>query len=460
MATPTSTSRSISSAPTRLRSRCPPGRAGSRKDGVRIQGGVRATDAAGSPAARRAPTAACGKSPGWSPAVFQIRIVVVHTRYAIPTPLPTIDDLTSAFHASVRARRDKRADGRAGSAYDYIAGLSAILWSRQAQRDRDLFRATYFDDAQGDDLTGRAQQLFGIARTLDTYGTGFATLARPNTAAGKGTVWTGTRFRVSGSLAGSVAYAALGDVPVQATDLYAIVPIRATTVGEGVAVASSSLGSLEDPLWDASWAVRSLTCADGTRFEPAQEFRALVRSQRLAARVGYDPRILQACQDAGAAEVALFRSDQAAADTGLNVCYVGDAGYSGSLDLVRRVTVALESVRVCGADMLVRPLTAASLTTRASISLWDQPSTFNLDQIELALRGVLLSTFAGTTAGFVYQRDALAGALARISDAIQSVTFASPASDIAILVNGQFPATLTRYSLSPANIFLTFTGPS
>jgi hypothetical protein len=108
----------------------------------------------------------------------------------------------------------------------------------------------------------------------------------------------------------------------------------------------------------------------------------------------------------------------------------------------------------------VRPLTAASLTTSASISLWDQPSTFNLDQIELTLRGVLLAAFAGSTAGFIYQRDALAGALARVSDAIQAVTFTSPPSDISILVNGQFPPTLTRYSLSPANIFFTFAGPS
>jgi hypothetical protein len=185
-----------------------------------------------------------------------------------------------------------------------------------------------------------------------------------------------------------------------------------------------------------------------------------VRAERLAARVGYEPRILQACQDVGASEVALFRSDQAAADYGVNACYVGDAGYSGSVDLIRHVTVALESVRVCGADMPVRPLMAASLTANATIALWDQPTTFNLDQIELTLRGALLAAFAGSTSGFVYQRDALAGALARVSDAIQAVSFTSPSNDITILVNGQFPPTLTRYSLAPANIFFTFTGPS
>ncbi len=377
-----------------------------------------------------------------------------------PLPLPTIDDLTSAFHMSVRARRDKRADGRAGSVYDFIAGISAVLWSREAQRDRDLFRAIYFDDAQGDDLTARAQQLFGIARTIDTYGRGFATFARPTAIAGEGTIWTGTRLRVAGNLAGSVAYAVAADVPVQATELYAVVPIRATAVGPGVAIASTSFGFLEDPLWDPSWTVPSLTCADGTRFEPANEFRARVRTQRLAERVGYETRILQACEDAGAAEVALFRSDQAATDIGLNVCYVGDAGYSGSVDLVRAVTVALESVRVCGADMPVRPLVASSLSSAATIALWDDPSTFGLDQLTLTLRGVLLAEFAGSLAGYIYQRDALAGALARVSDAIQSVAFTSPSADITILVNGQFPPTLTRYSLAPTNISFNFTGPS
>lgn len=377
-----------------------------------------------------------------------------------PSPLPTIDEIVAAFHASVRARRDKRADGRAGSAYDYIAGLSAILWSREAQRDADLFRAIYFDDAEADDLTARAKALFGIDRVLDTFGQGFATLVRPTSAAAEGTIWTGTRFRVANGVADSVAYAAIRDVAAQATDRYAVVPVRATRTGPGVALREGGSAFVDDALWDSTWTVQSLTCEDGTRFEPAHEFRARVRAQRLAQRVGYDPRIVQACQDAGAAHVALFRSDYGGDDHGLNACYVGDAGYSGSPELVRRVTVALESVRVCGADLPVRPLTAGSLSVRAVVSLWEAPAYFHLADLELTLRSALLTAFAGTSAGFVYHRDALAGALARVTDAIQSVSFLSPAADIAVLVGGQFPPTLTRYALQPADVFLDFVGPS
>jgi hypothetical protein len=377
-----------------------------------------------------------------------------------PLQLPTIDELVAAFHAGVHARRDKRADGRAGSAYDYVAGVSAILWSRQAQRDADLFRAIYFDDAEAEDLTFRAKKLFGIDRTLDAFGEGHAMLARPTTTAGEGTIWTGTRFRVARGSADSVAYAASRDVPVQATDRYALVPIRATRTGGGVAVHASGGAFVDDTLWDTGWAVHSLRCEEGTRFEPAHAFRARVRAQRLAERVGYDPRILQACQEAGAAHVALFRSDYGGDDHGLNVCYVGDAGYSGSVDLVRKVTVALESVRVCGADLPVRPLTAGSLTVRAVVSLWDSPAYFHLADLDLTLRSALLTAFAGTSEGFAYQRDALAGALARVTDAIQSVSFVAPANDISVLVGGQFPPTLTRYALRPADVFLDFVGPS
>jgi hypothetical protein len=376
-------------------------------------------------------------------------------------PLPTIADLTQAFHSAVRARRDRRADGRDGSAYDYIAGTSAILWSREAQRDADLFRAIYFDEAEAEDLTERTRRLFGIDRVLDTPGRGFATLVRPTATRGAGTVWEGTRIRDAAAASTSIAYSAAQNTDVQASDLYTVVPIRATQTGGGVAVhASRGTAQLDDPLWDPSWTVASLSCDDGTDFELAHVFRARVRAQRLAQRAGYAPRIIRVCESVGADHVALFRSDYGGEDHGLNACYVGDAGYSGSLDLVRRVTVALEPVRVCGADMPVRPLTVATLSVRASVTLWDDPAHFHVAALEQTLRAALLSAFDGAREGFSYQRDALAGALTRVSDAVQSVRFDEPLSDASVLQSGQFPSTLTRYVLPPTSCRLTFQGPA
>ncbi len=100
--------------------------------------------------------------------------------------LPKISDLVKAFHDSVSGTKDKRADVRTGSAYDYIAGISGMIWSRESQRDQDLFRADYFDTATGNELTDRGLQVYGIPRVLDTFGTGLITVSRATTSGGAG----------------------------------------------------------------------------------------------------------------------------------------------------------------------------------------------------------------------------------------------------------------------------------
>src|SRR5262249_43341052 len=117
-----------------------------------------------------------------------------------------------------------RADAHTGAAYDYIFGTSAIIWSREVQYVRDLFRAIYIDDADDDDLTNRIQAFFQTTRILDAYGTGYATFIRPNASAGAETFHEGTRLRV-----GSTSYAVAEETMTLATATYALVRVRATT---------------------------------------------------------------------------------------------------------------------------------------------------------------------------------------------------------------------------------------
>src|SRR5437016_2442563 len=83
-----------------------------------------------------------------------------------PDALPAIRDLLGAFADAVLASKDNRADVRRGSVYDHFAGAGAMLLSREAQHDRDLFRALYFDTATG---AGAAVRLSGdyVARVDD-----------------------------------------------------------------------------------------------------------------------------------------------------------------------------------------------------------------------------------------------------------------------------------------------------
>jgi Baseplate J-like protein len=387
-------------------------------------------------------------------------------------PIPTVSNLLQAFRDGVVGQRERRADTRSGSGYDLTDGPGAILWSRQAQRDRDMFRGVYFDTAEGDDLTARGQALYGVTRFLDTYGTGVASFTRPTAGAGGGTIPAGTRIFVlpSSGIADARVYAVASDTPVAASALSApAVPVRATTLGPGTAISALSSGGylfrVDDPLWDTSWTVQSLATTDGTSFEPAADYRARVRANRFASRAGYAAAIIAACANVGATNVVLFASNWAgdSNDYGLNWCYVSDASFTGSPSLVTACAVALESVRVLGADLQVLPITTSSLSVSVTASLWDDPGNFNQNDITDAIQASVAAYFDGRKNAYAYQLDAIFGAVARASTAVQNVTINSPVSNVGVTtnVNGipTFPAVLTRYVVSRPNIAVAFTGP-
>jgi hypothetical protein len=379
---------------------------------------------------------------------------------------PTIQDLLDAFEDGVRAQRDKHVDAREGSVYQHFSGSAAILWARAARRTTDLWRAVYLDSAESNDLTALLADRYNFARVEDTHGVGSALLRRPSVAGADGTIWAGTRLEVLGTERESKRYVVAVNTPVGATDNTVEVPVRAERAGGSVAISVSGEGAarLTDPLWDPSWMVARLDCADGTSFEPAAAARARLRDTRRAARAGFVEAIVQACRDAGAANALLFPSDYGgeADDRGLNMAYVGDAGFQGDEQLVRRVTIALERWRVLGDNLQVRLLGGSNLVVNARVYLWDSPARVNQVETQRLLRGALLGQFTGPAA-FSYSRDALEGAMRKAAPVVQSVEFDAPTSDAAVLsiVGGllNFPATLNRYNLAPNDITLTLLPP-
>jgi hypothetical protein len=372
--------------------------------------------------------------------------------------LPTLRDLLGASAAGLVGTRELRADVRRGAVYDHFAGAGAILFTREATRDRDLFRAVYLDTAEGDDLTRLVKARFGIDRVVPSPGTGTALLTRPTTNAGAGTVWAGTRILVFASAAspGARSYAVSSDVVVGATTIAITVPIRAADAGAGGAVILSgpAVARIDDPVWDPSLSVAAIQCSDGTLLEPAADLRGRARASRLAARRGYAQAISDACLAQGAVHVALFDSNFTPMDAGLSHCYVADAGFTTPLRLVRACSAALESYRVCGADLQVLGMRRLSVDVSATVTLRDDPG--RLPSSDVALRQALAASFEPTR--FDYDLDELAGVLAGASADVQDVAFAAPSSGASILVGGQMPALLTRYELGV--VTLQYVGPS
>jgi len=382
-------------------------------------------------------------------------------------PLPTIDDFVNAGHDALRGECDTYGDKVSGSLYDHTAGPTAILFSREVQNDQDLFKDIYFQDASSDALSNLVLLRWNIPRILSTAGTGTCLFRRTSAAAGAGTLWTGSRIQVPGAPAPSV-YAVSSDTVASASATTLTVPIQASVFGKGSAIAAISGGlQLLDPLYDPLWQPYALYCGDGTDYEAASDFRSRVQLAQLIGRNGYIPKIVQTCQAQGAQFVLCFASNYGldntdsgfANDFGLNAVYVGDANFQSTPTMIQNCAVALDSVRVLGADLWVGGFVQSPLFVQAVVALIDQPSKLETVVIQRNLTQALINYFAGTSSGYTIKRDALESAMRAAHPAVQQVTqWLSPSADVALSPNS-WPANLTRYTLAGRAIQLSFVGP-
>ncbi len=369
----------------------------------------------------------------------------------------TSDELIDVAKKAIQGSADSAADLTRGSDYESLVGPTAVIYTRQERRDIDLFNATKFHTAQGEDLTELVRLRFGVDRYLDTRGTGQVSIARPTAAAGEGWVWAGTRIAIIGSE--PKYYRTLTDTFVAAGDTTAPLDIEAVLIGPGSKADQSAGCRVDDTLWDTTWTVSSLTCTDGTTFESAPDLIARVRQGRHDARVGHSKKIETVCKEAGAANVVLFRSDFGgeALDGGLNVCYVGDIGYSSSPTMVKACFLALRSARVLGDHMQVLQMAPVALNVSCDVYLRDQPYNLDTLRLEQIHRSSIVQYLGGKTGGFTFSLAGIRGAIIRNTPEVQDVVLVTPAADVGILIDGAFPEVLSRYIVS--DIAIRYHGP-
>lgn len=371
--------------------------------------------------------------------------------------LPTAQDSLRIGKRAIVATRDELVDDRTGSIYDFLMGTAALAWAREAQTDRDKFRAIYFMTAQNDDLTDYVKQRFGIDRILDTQGTGQALFERATTSAGAGTIYKGTRFLVNDLHGGSIAYQVTANAVCGATQKQVAVSIQAIPYGLGVAINDAS-GPVIDPLFDTFTAV-DVYCQNGTVFEPAANFRARVVQELLDQRPGYPTLIKQTLLDAGASQVILFPSNYQGTDSGINCAYVGDSGFGANNSLLIACRKIVETSRVLGADLQVLGMSSSTLSIDLTVSLWDDPANFDQLMLKSAVVAGVIQYFTDPTNAFAYKVDGIRGAAQRVSNAIQTVVVNTPSVD-ATFSSTSWPATLTRYMPNSSSISVALQGPS
>ncbi len=369
---------------------------------------------------------------------------------------PTIIELINAASKAISGQGDKNADFVRGSDYESIAGPAAVIWTREDRRDADLFNATKFHTATGDDLTFLVKERYGIDRYLDTNGTGIATISRPEGGTA-GTIWAGTRItRFGGS---PKTYRTVGDTAVLAGATTVQLVIEALTPGPGSAIIASDGLRFDDALWDAGWEVDALSCENGTTYESASQLIARVRTTRLNQRVGQPKAIQDICKSVGAANVQIFRSNYGGegVDGGLNVVYVGDLGWEGSPSLVKACFLALRQVRVLGDHMQVLPMSRVTINPIIDVYLASAPALNDIERLYQIHRESVIEYLGGTSGGFAFTKIGILSALARPTPEVQKAVVVTPAEDVTVLVDGSFPPVLNRYVVG--TVALRYHGP-
>lgn len=377
-------------------------------------------------------------------------------------PLVTIDDLIRAYNAEISARSDGVGDTRDGAIHNIAAGIGALTWSRQSARDRDVYRTIYFDTARGADLEGRIEAFGGASRIQATRGAGAAEISRATTAGGAGTLWKGTRISV-GRAGFDIPrlYQVAADTVIGAATLGAWVPIEACDLGTGVEIDTGESGgvlSWHDQVWDSTWQIASLRCANGTDRESDPAYLARYRAAKVDARRGYAQAIIDACKAVGAADVALFESDVIAPDTGLNRCFVGDTGGNATPDLLRACRLAVEGARVLGCDLTVFGMARSLVSIDLTIRLWSDPGNFAQGVLVEEAKQSVLRYFDTGAAPYVFRLDGLRAELTRAIPDMQSVAMTSGPTDT-VFANVLAGATLTRMHTHADAIRITLEGP-
>lgn len=373
--------------------------------------------------------------------------------------LPTISELLDAFAVGAQSKHEN-ADVHRGAIYDVGAGMGALVWSRVAARDREVFRGIYLDGCQKDALDYRIARLHGPGRIQPTRGSGVAIVKYDYLHGGAGsqtgTILKGTRLSVSiGSTCNYYRVASdveLSDwfwdnsIQVDANGfVWLRLPIEADSIGSGVAIdTTSTIAAIrwEDELYNLTtslWVVDSIKCSDGTDGETDVEYLARYRSWKKSRKPGYSDAISRAMFAAGASKVALFESDFVdGEDFGINRIFVGDSGYTASTALLNACRLALDSVVPFGNTTTVGSMILTPIEVTVQLNMMRAASRYSPDWVLPSAQKAVRRALSGSQSAYVFRQDSLRAELSQAFPELQSIDFASPTpgdTDVASIVS-------------------------
>jgi hypothetical protein len=386
----------------------------------------------------------------------------------------TPQELYDAFIAELQSQAPDLTDTNEGSTIDVIGGATAAAVNEISALVIDGFRKTFFNTANGPEVTLGADELeqlavdhFGEAfrRPAAAKATGTVTFSRANTGAGNVTIGIGTIVKTAPNSSGvSQRFEVLAEVILAGTSINA--SVRALVAGAAGNVSAGTVSIIETTLTDPTVVVTNADAfGDGTETATDSEYRETIRNLietlRGATKAAIESAALTVAgvENATAFEELIYvKQWNIAAGTvsgeyfGIPRAklYIADANGIASAPLLASVSAAIEPVRACGVQVQVISAVALSQNWTAVVTLnpaGPNFSTFqtNTQMIKDTMTKYIQDLPIGT--GFV-RADANAAMLALWGPAgtndLTAFTTSAPGGDVAGIANQKLiPGTMS-----------------
>lgn len=304
-------------------------------------------------------------------------------------------ELYDEFITELQNQAPDLTDTNDGSQIDVIAGVVSFAISELSRLTIDEFRKTFFDTANGPEVTGGPDDLetlavdhFGsaFARPAATNSTGVVTFSRANTDEGDVVIPEGTIVKTEPDSDGEAQrFETESEVTMTGTSINATV--NAVEAGTDGNVLANTVTVIEDALTDSSVVVTNASAfTGGAEEETDAEYRETIRNLLVALTGATLAAIQGAALEVDGVETATAIENQMVVieydiSTGLPavganyfripqvILYVADANGTADAALIADVKEAVDEVRAAGVRVDVQAATALEFNWTASIVL-------------------------------------------------------------------------------------------
>lgn len=304
-------------------------------------------------------------------------------------------ELYDEFIQELQAQAPELTDDNEGSLNDVLAGVVSSAVSEVSRLTIDEFRKTFFDTANGPEVTGGPDDLetlavdhFGedFARPEATSATGIVTFSRPNTDAGNVIIPVGTVVKTAPNASGqSQRFATEAQVTMTGTSINATV--NAIVAGPDGNVLEDTVTLIESALTDSSVTVNNGSAFSGGADEENDvEYRETIRNRLITltgatlAAIEAGAKTVPGVETATAIEKEMVVIEYDIANDEILAgadyfriprvtVYVADSNGTADAALVANVVTALRSIRAAGVKLFVEGAVALEIDWAATITL-------------------------------------------------------------------------------------------